>query len=91
MTDCEKYGCESLVTQCCKCGRKANSLIMPPQTGWISVKDRLPPENLWIIGGNYKRVEMGVWMGEKKGFVISSCNYLCLEITHWMPLPEPPK
>ena len=58
---------------------------------WISVKDRLPPEDVWIIGGNIKRVEPGVWLGQKKGFVIPQCYYLSLEISHWMPFPGTPK
>lgn len=58
---------------------------------WISVKDRLPPVYEWILGANSKRLEMGVWLGEKKGFVIPQCGYLCLEITHWIKLPELPK
>lgn len=58
---------------------------------WISFKDRLPQEDEWILGANIYRVEFGVWLGEKKRFTLPQCNYLCLEITHWMPLPEPPK
>ncbi len=58
---------------------------------WISVKDRLPKEDDWVIGGNHKRVEFGVWMGDKKGFAIPHFNYMCLQITHWMPLPKPPE
>lgn len=58
---------------------------------WISVKDRLPEENKWIIGANIYRVEFGVWLGGKKGFTLPHFNNLCLEITHWMELPKPPK
>ena len=57
---------------------------------WISVKDRLPKEGEWVIGANLYRVEFGIYLGKKKGFVIPYCNYLCLEMTHWMPLPNPP-
>jgi len=58
---------------------------------WISVKDKAPPADIWILGANKYRVEFGIWLGEKKGFTLPQCNYLCLGITHWMPLPEPPK
>ena len=58
---------------------------------WISIEDEKPPEHIWIIGGNPQRVEFGVWMGEKKGFCLPDLNYLCLQITHWMHRPKPPK
>lgn len=57
---------------------------------WISVNERLPPEETWIIGGNLEGVECGIWLDDK-GFTLPHCNYLCVKITHWMPFPEPPK
>lgn len=65
---------------------------------WISVKDRLPedtkavlvwtPENLCMYTG-YLRDTMGrlaVWahFGGMGGTINK-------EVTHWMPIPEPPK
>lgn len=61
---------------------------------WISVKDRLPEEGQWVLVyyGNFYGCIMnvfeytdGIWRdayrnSEEPGF-----------ITHWMPLPEPPK
>lgn len=55
---------------------------------WISVRDRLPKgervlvvdEESWIFCGFY---EEGIWentAGDEAG----------VEVTHWMPLPEPP-
>ncbi len=62
---------------------------------WISVKDRLPDQDTWIIGGNPQRVEFGVWLGEnQQEHIILSLphiNYMSIGITHWMPLPNPPK
>lgn len=60
-------------------------------TGWISVKDRLPDEEGFVIVGNAKRgwrrpawydgmdFRMDMFAGKVDGF------------THWMPLPEPPE
>lgn len=58
---------------------------------WISVKDRLPkphdrvlcyfkfePESPDVIGEN-TYIGNKIWMSESTG------------VTHWMPLPEPPK
>lgn len=58
---------------------------------WISIKDRLPEEDVWIIGANLKRVEFGIWLGDKMGFQLPHRNYLNLTITHWMPKPNPPE
>lgn len=54
---------------------------------WISVKDRLPKDN-----GHYL-----VWCGYscEIAFYMDWCNEWNVKnrnpITHWMPLPEPPK
>jgi hypothetical protein len=78
----------------------------PTVGGWISVKERLPEATKPDVHGNiafsdyvltyqtYKdgfrwittdacRVDRGVWLHEVPG---SGCK-----VTHWMPLPEPPK
>ena len=67
------------------------------QTTWISVKDRLPPRN-----GNYLVVTEG--LGFFRGctdikilyfyngcFKLDDKDVYYMNITHWMPLPEPPK
>ena len=60
---------------------------------WISVNDRLPGEHtLVIIATNVKGTslcfhENGIWRyAYNSGFIDQA-----LTITHWMPLPEPPK
>lgn len=65
---------------------------------WISVKDRLPPDQgkkvLVVNGHEYISVlalwkkEYGnkwTWIDERGHFKHTN------DITHWMPLPEPPK
>lgn len=61
-----------------------------PIPHWIKCSDNPPPEDQWILGANSTRVEMGVYLGKEKGFTLPQYNYMCLEITHWMPLPLPP-
>lgn len=58
---------------------------------WIPVSERLPEQYETVIGWD------GLFMGEVEhgdyGFVWlddDGCNSLA-NITHWMPLPEPPK
>ncbi len=58
---------------------------------WISVKDRLPEIDtyvIWVTESGFmfiKEIDKddGAWWKEKTAY---SGN-----ITHWMPLPEPPK
>lgn len=61
--------------------------VAPVRHGmWISVKDRLPePTYCVLVVGAYGEMEVdalgtdGEWMG------------MVEDVTHWMPLPEPPK
>ena len=62
---------------------------------WISVKDRLPEKNKSVIGW-YKDnpfskfcPEVVSWNG--KGWVFVYGRRYVTAVTHWMPLPEPPK
>lgn len=61
---------------------------------WISVEDRLPEEstNVLAYSTKYNEIIFLYYCGEdewedEKGF--ASAKYY--GITHWMPLPEPPK
>lgn len=84
-----------------KCGRcKTFEAIMTVSrsemvNGWISVKDRMPDDgkdvlvlipfqNTWIYYVSY--VESGKWYVP----TMYGRNNVP-DITHWMPLPEPPK
>lgn len=61
--------------------------VAPVRHGkWISVKDRLPePTYCVLVVGAYGEMEIdalgtdGEWMG------------MVEDVTHWMPLPKPPK
>ena len=57
--------------------------------GWISVKDRLPEEdglyNVYCKDGSMAHA----WFEDK--WFIDHCECGDGYITHWMPLPEPPK
>lgn len=67
---------------------KVNTYCVPQ---WISVKDRLPEKHGWYL------------MARKKTYPTDSGMQVCffchgrfmvdkkIKITHWMPLPEPPK
>lgn len=59
---------------------------------WIPVTERLPEHSgdylVYSIGGNWKQlstIEIAFW--NDKNFIVQSF----FAVTHWMPLPEPPK
>ena len=68
----------------------------PTVNGWISVKDRLPDKNgqyLCWFGKNIVAKGMAIVtyleMWQAFGSLESLENYP--NVTHWMPLPEPPE
>lgn len=63
---------------------------------WISVKDKLPEENEWIIVGSsvWEYTDMGIYLvnGNEDRFVNPDLDYFIFkEVTHWMPMPLPPE
>ena len=65
---------------------------------WISIKNKLPDnEEIFLVyRGEAKdpEIELGLWNKNKKKFEYydSECyGYKIDDVTHWMPLPEPPK
>lgn len=63
---------------------------------WISVEERLPEEYGPVICcseySGYKEVQMLVYNPKYKLFNVSCDSIECaISVTHWMPLPEPPK
>lgn len=68
----------------------------PTVSGWISVKDRLPDEEteyLCWFGDYYFGAFARVcrWNKIRGAFWCYSDNAKWPFVTHWMPLPEPPK
>ena len=69
---------------------------------WISVEERLPKsgDRVWCSMRNKKRDAfvfsdaLIYWVkGRRREWTHSDCNPLdeSLKVTHWQPLPEPPK
>ena len=63
---------------------------------WISVKDRLPEESgkHLVFGRTFGNKKPQIWICEciSIGRVMGWCNSAKNPVvTHWMPLPEPPK
>lgn len=67
---------------------------------WISVKDRLPElnKNVLVYGGTENHPCKYNEMTESYFYKMSNCGIIkCAKedmywkVSHWMPLPEPPK
>ena len=68
---------------------------MPTVGGWISVKDRLPEgedDYLVIQHAHKPTVTLAWYSGDENGWqAIDGSFYADGIVTHYMPLPEPPK
>ncbi len=54
---------------------------------WISVKDRLPEEGkYYLIYDDFR-----IWFAHYRGKVFQDKLNYYKEVTHWMPLPDPPR
>ena len=65
--------------------------------GWISVKDRLPEDREWVLVWHtgYSTPKKAKHKDDCDPhlpiFILDGDKGLDGEITHWMPLPQPPK
>ena len=60
---------------------------------WISVKDRLPDyrEDVLAFSPEFKEYMMGQVFEWEDTVVCEFDEYILTKVTHWMPMPEPPK
>lgn len=86
MTECQIHGCLYLRTHCAICGRVVDVKSLPKAQEWISVKDRHPE-----MAGHYLVCDDFLGITEKVEFDGKSQWDWMMNVSHWMPLPEPPK
>ena len=94
------HPCEDCRQRCdIPCWKVDHGLLVEPPR-WISVEDRLPKEEgLVLVIANGKPMnnitlvdayELGEYTDE--GWIIDAWpGWEDAQVTHWMPLPEPPK
>lgn len=61
-----------------------------PVNRWISIKEKLPPEDESVLIYTI----MGMCVAARwndRFFVSKTASFAKYDVTHWMPLPEPPK
>lgn len=69
--------------------------IQKAYMGWISVKDILPEKSghylVYIQGGDVYNIRLARYRAEKNKWGTAEAYSYFEGVTHWMPLPEPPK
>ena len=75
--------------------RRENAELRARVPQWISVDDRLPEAGEYVVC-IAKRNPFSMFMPmvariKKNGWVNPITEQYISEVTHWMPLPEPPK
>ena len=77
-----------------KCEQVARDALLEDMPKWISVKDELPPRerNILAVNGHGRIKILAFWKKEEKRWTwIEDSRFTHWnDITHWMPLPEPP-
>lgn len=60
---------------------------------WISVKDRLPEDDAMylVYGRNGYGIAFAVYYGDGEWLICDDLTNITRFVTHWMPLPKPPK
>lgn len=85
--------CKTPIGHCDRCGldRLADHLLANGVTiqKWIPVTERLPETGKRIIVCRGDKVEQGIYLGVNGWWKVYGANTKA--VTHWMPLPEPPK
>lgn len=69
-----------------ECSKAYDKIANLEQQRWVSVKDRLPDKIGKVLVVDNGKVDINSWAGKYEGWY-----YVNKNITHWMPLPEPPK
>ena len=104
LTDPNPYTCESESGSCelttcteCRARSTADLLISHGVTvqEWISVYDELPETGGYVVciaaRNPFSRLMPMVARIEKNGWVNPITEQYISEVTHWMPMPQPPK
>ena len=81
-----------------KCNRDSENAIrleekQATSDGWIPVTERLPEDGQDVLGFLQNDTERGIFPANYDHGIWFDClfNIHIQSVTHWMPLPEPPK
>ncbi len=78
------------VSQTCKLNEPSGNYPVTPD-GWISCSDRMPDNNHDVLFFDvWGYIRIGWFSADDRSWFTSDDGCL-MEVTHWMPLPEPPQ
>lgn len=60
-------------------------------SGWIKCSDRMPEDMADVLVTDGEEVKSMWWNGDEWDSWVSKYSIDSWDVTHWMPLPEPPK
>ena len=87
LDDCEKYGEIKCIEDCKKCRATQIYNAGYRKQEWISVDERLPERCGYYLGCTHKSVIM---IAPFFPYTLNDEPQFKYDVTHWMPLPEPP-
>ena len=85
------------VIRCDKCGIVpewlAENLIFYGVTAqeWVSVKDRLPEDGQIVLTYKNGICDIQTYEARRNGWLCKGWFWSMATVTHWMPMPQPPK
>ena len=93
--DCPNYvaGCKNCRAHTSWHSTKINAVTAwnTRPNSWISVEDKLP-DTTTVLGCNIEGfVATVLYMSNAKRWTIAPNLSVIMDVTHWMPLPKPPK
>ncbi|HHL8792006.1 TPA: ead/Ea22-like family protein [Escherichia coli] len=77
------------VSQTCKLNEPSGNSPVT-QDGWISCSERMPDDAQWCVVNTEYRYYVQCW-SEGQGWLGDDISIPECDVTHWMPLPEPPR
>ena len=69
-------------------------MVVQPVNQWISCKDKMPEHGVTVLIYTGNHTISLAWYDKDMGYFYicdSDYKYNPLDVTHWRPLPEPPK
>ena len=71
--------------------REIERMVVTGTPRWISVTERLPQEREWVLCQCRAKIRMVLRLQNGYWHQDSRHEFMSGFVTHWMPLPEPPK